>query len=203
MPPIPELEAIRKSQILQAALKTIAENGLASVTMADICRAAGLSKGGLAHYYKSKRGLFRAAFAQFSQQLFQRSADTMAQYNDPLDKILSFEWLYDKNDPFILTGYPVLFDFLALTVHDSAYQAIFHEWVGSWLSLLTAVIEEGNASGRFNISEPEAAAKGISAIYQGIATRLFLAPDLHSHQWALDTLRRTVVALLDSYQQET
>ena len=50
MPPIPELEAIRKSQILRAAMETIAANGCANVTMADICSAAGLSKGGLAHY---------------------------------------------------------------------------------------------------------------------------------------------------------
>jgi len=70
MPPIPELEAIRKSQILQAALNTIAANGCANVTMADICKSAGLSKGGLAHYYKSKRDLFLAAFKAFFQQIY-------------------------------------------------------------------------------------------------------------------------------------
>jgi AcrR family transcriptional regulator len=47
MPAIPELEAIRKAQILDAALQTIAANGHANVTMNDICKAAGLSKGGL------------------------------------------------------------------------------------------------------------------------------------------------------------
>jgi len=44
MPHIPELEAIRKAQILEAALATIAENGCANVTMDDICKEAGLSK---------------------------------------------------------------------------------------------------------------------------------------------------------------
>lgn len=203
MPPIPELEAIRKSQILQAALKTIAENGCANVTMADICLAAGLSKGGLAHYYKSKRELFLAAFREFFKQVFQRSRETMADFEDPLDKILSFDWLYNVEDPDAYLGYPVLFDFMSIAVHDDAYKKIFHEWVENWLSLLREAIEQGNGSGRFEGIDPEAAARGVSAIYQGIATRWFLAPELHSAAWAVDTARRAIIGLLDSYQKET
>jgi len=203
MPPIPELEAIRKSQILQAALQTIAANGCNNVTMADICKAAGLSKGGLNHYYKSKRDLFLAAFGAFFQQIFQRSGETMAKHADPLDKILSFEWLYNADDPDAVLGYPVLFDFMSIVVHDEAYQQLFHEWVENWLALLMEAIEEGNATGRFKGIDPEPAAKGISAIYQGIATRWFLVPELHSTRWAVDTMQRAVIGLLDSYQQET
>lgn len=203
MPPIPELEAIRKSQILQAALKAIADNGCANVTMADICQSAGLSKGGLAHYYKSKRDLFLAAFREFFHQIFQRSRETMANHADPLDKLLSFDWLYNRDDPDGLLGYPVLFDFMSIAVHDDAYKALFHEWVENWLFLLGGAIAEGNASGRFKVSDPDPLAKGISAIYQGIATRWFLAPELHSTQWAVATMRRSILGLLESYQKET
>ena len=200
MPPIPELDAIRKSQILQAALKTIAANGCANVTMADICKAAGLSKGGLAHYYRSKRDLFLAAFREYFQQVFQRSRETMATCEDPLDKLLSFDWLYDREDPDARLGYPVLFDFMSIAVHDEAYKKLFHEWVENWLSLLKAAIVQGQTRGRFKHIEPEAAARGISAIYQGVATRWFLAPELHSTQWAVDTARRSIVGLLNSYR---
>lgn len=202
MPPIPELEAIRKAQILEAALVTIAQHGCANVTMAGICESAGLSKGGLAHYFKSKRELFLGAFEEFFQQIFKRGSETMAQCTDPLDKLLSFGWLYNAEDPDASLGYPVLFDFMSIAVHDEAYKKIFHDWVDNWLAMLRSAIIEGNDTGQFQIVDPDAAAKGISAIYQGIATRWFLAPDLHSTAWALDTLKRAVVGLLDSYKNK-
>lgn len=200
MPPILELEAIRKAQILEAALQTIAANGCANVTMADICRASGLSKGGLAHYYKSKRELFLAVFTEFFDRIFIRGKETMAQYEDPLEKLLSFAWLYNADDPDALLGYPVLFDFMSIAVHDDAYRRIFHDWVGNWLVLLKEAIELGLAKGMFRNIDPDTAAKGISAIYQGLATRWFLAPELHSTEWALDTLKRSVTGLLASYE---
>lgn len=203
MPPIPELEAIRKAQILEASLTTIAASGCANVTMAEICRAAGLSKGGLAHYYKSKRDLFLAAFEEFFKRIFLRGKETMEQFSDPMEQLLSFQWLYNKEDPDAYLGYPVLFDFMSIAVHDDEYRSIFHDWVNNWLALLKEAIQDGLASGRFTGIDPETAAKGVSAIYQGIATRWFLAPELHSTEWALDTLKRSVTGLLDSYQQQT
>lgn len=202
MPPIPELEAIRRTQILEAAMGTIAESGYASVTMADICRAAGLSKGGLAHYYKSKQELFKQAFLEFFNRIFERGRDTMARFDDPLEKLLSFVWLYDADDPDVSIGCPILFDFMSAAVHDTDYREIFHEWVKNWLALLKSAIELGQSQGRFVNIDADDAARAVSAIYQGIATRWFLAPELHSTEWAIGTLKRAVTALLSSYEEK-
>ena len=142
MPPIPELEAIRKAQIIEAGLHTIAQRGCANVTMDDICSAAGLSKGGLAHYYRSKNELFKAVFEAFFDRIFQRSRETMARFDDPLDQVLSFDWLYDADDPDMEIGYPLLFDFMAVSVHDGEYQEIFYSWIDNWVSLLSGALEE-------------------------------------------------------------
>jgi AcrR family transcriptional regulator len=201
MPPIPELEAIRKAQILEAALNMIAENGCNNVTMADIATAAGLSKGGLTHYFPSKDELFKAVFTEFFRQIFERSRDTMMQFDDPVDQLLSFEWLYDRNDPDGITGYPVLFDFMSIAVHDPEYRAIFDDWVGNWVILLTEAIEAGIRCGLFFTADADALARAISAIYQGIATRWFLAPDQHSSQWAVRFYREAINGLLAPYKR--
>mgnify|MGYP000355140864 CR=1 FL=1 len=199
MPPIPELEAIRKAQILDAALRTIAEHGCANVTMDDICRTAGLSKGGLNHYYKSKNDLFMAAFQEFFKQIFQRGEDTMNLYDDPMEKLLSFSWLYNESDPDLHIGYPILFDFMAIAVHEHDYRKIFEDWIENWLALLKKALLLGQKQDRFQGVDPDAAVMTISAIYQGIATRWYLAPDTHSTAWALDSLERSVRGLLASY----
>ncbi len=120
----------------------------------------------------------------------------MDQFDDPLEKLLSFGWLYNPDDPDGLIGYPVLFDFMSISVHDDEYRQIFHDWVDSWVVLLKDAVVLGVSKGMFPDMDCESAARGISAIYQGIATRWYLAPGFHSRQWALDTLEKAVKGLL-------
>jgi len=202
MPPIPELEAIRKAQIIDAGLHTIARHGCANVTMDDICKAAGLSKGGVAHYYRSKKELFKAVFNAFFDQIFQRGRETMALYDDPLDQVLSFDWLYDASDPDMEIGYPLLFDFMAISVHDKEYREIFHDWIGNWVGLLSDALEEGIRCGQFRDLDSLTTARTISAIYQGVATRWYLDPAPHSHQWAVDSFQNAIRGLLAPYMSD-
>jgi len=200
MPPNTDLEALRKAQIIDAALRTIAERGCANVTMDDICKASGLSKGGLAHYYKSKNDLFKAAFQEFFQRIFLRGEETMSTFSDPLDQLLSFEWLYNFKDPDVETGYPILYDFMSIAVHDQGYREIFSDWINEWVRLLKSAIELGQSQGRFTNVQSEPAARAISAIYQGMATRWYLARAEHSTTWAIDSMKRAIIGLLDTFQ---
>ena len=197
MPPIPELEAIRKKQILEAGLTAISQRGSANVTMDDICNAANLSKGGLAHYYRSKKELFKAVFQYFFERIFQRSEATMAQFDHPLDQVLSFDWLYNRDDPTVNVGYPLLFDIMAISVHDTEYRQIFHDWICSWVGLLKEALERGVAKGLFTgLDDPEAIARTISGIYQGVAARWYLDPEAHSRQWAVSSFQKAIRGLL-------
>jgi AcrR family transcriptional regulator len=196
MPPIPELEAIRKAQILEAALKMISASGYANVTMDDICRAAGLSKGGLAHYYRSKNELFIAAFKEFFDRIFKRSKEAMDNKDDPRDKLLSFSWLYDKNDPDVNLGYPILFDCMSLAVRESEYRALFHDWFENWVSLLKEAICDGLSKGIFSGIDPDTTARAISSVYQGVATRWYLDNESHSTEWAVDSYTKAITGLL-------
>ncbi len=200
MAPNADLEAIRKAQIIDAALRTISERGCANLTMDDVCKAAGISKGGLAHYYKSKDDLFKAAFQEFFQRIFLRAGETMCGFDDPLDQVLSFEWLYSTDDPDTNTAYPILFDFISIAVHDREYRKIFEDWVESWVDLVRKAILHGQSRGRFRNVDAECASRAISAIYHGISTRWYLAPQEHSTRWAIESTRRSVKGILDSYE---
>ncbi|WP_433199410.1 TetR/AcrR family transcriptional regulator [Nocardia sp. CA-107356] len=50
----------RREQILEAALRTIAERGYSATSVAELAEAVGLSQGGLLHYFGSKEELFVA-----------------------------------------------------------------------------------------------------------------------------------------------
>jgi len=199
MPPIAELEAIRKAQIMEAALATIASRGSANVTMEEIAVAAGLSKGGLAHYYKSKKELFLAAFQFFFDRIFQRSKETMASFDDPIDQLMSFNWLYNLDDEDLHIGYPILFDAMSMVVRDEDFRRIFHDWINNWVVLLGGAIQEGLQRGQFKEMDVKGTARAISGIYQGLCTRWYLDPEAHSSRWAVDSYRLAIKGLIKPY----
>lgn len=199
MPPIPELEAIRKKQILAAGLVTIAEKGSANVTMDDICKAAGLSKGGLVHYYKTKKILFQAVFQDFFDNIFKRSSETMAQYDDPLDRLLCFDLLYDAEDPEVKIAYPLLFDLLSLAVHDDEYRSLLQEWINNWINILSKALQDGIDIGIFTEMDTGATARSISAIYHGISNRWYFDREHHSTQWAVDSFKKGIMGILSPH----
>lgn len=199
MPPIPELEEIRRKQILDAALFTISAKGYASATMGEIAKAANLSKGGLAHYFKSKDDLFKAAFQEFFDRIFARVRTEAEEIEGAMEKLLGFEQLFDISDPDAAMGYPLLFDCMSVAGRDLTYRAIFDQWVDNWIDMLSGIISEGVSRGIFTDVDPVSTARTISAIYQGVAVRWFLAPDSHSREWALDSYRRAITGLMAPY----
>lgn len=190
------LEQIRKSQILEATFKKIREIGIQNITLDDIAAEAGLSKGGIAYYYSSKDILIKDAFREFFKTIFLRGKMIMDQYIDPIDKLLSFVWLYNWNDPLVDIGYSMLFDAMSMAGHDTEYRELFHDWFDGWISLLGSAVEEGVAAGIFRIDDIEGTARAISSVYQGVATRWYLDKDAHSTEWAVTYSKTAIIALL-------
>ncbi|MBI4963120.1 MAG: TetR/AcrR family transcriptional regulator [Desulfomonile tiedjei] len=196
MPPNPTLEKIRKSQILDASLRIMSEQGSNSVTLEHVAKASGLSKGGLVHYFPSKEVLFRESFREFFNRIFTRGRETMDQHADAMDKLLSFIWIFDRDDPEVQVAYPLLFDGMALAAHDPEYGSLFRDWFESWVVMLKVALKQGNDAGRFSVADTDGTARAISAIYQGIATRWFLDPETHSTDWAESFLRLAITGLV-------
>ncbi|MDX8035606.1 TetR/AcrR family transcriptional regulator [Lentzea sp. BCCO 10_0856] len=74
----PVKHAAKKRHITDTAAGLFAEKGYDRTTVADICRAAGISTGSLFHYFPTKRAIFREIFEQDGQdnaEVFARAAE--------------------------------------------------------------------------------------------------------------------------------
>ncbi|KOV82099.1 hypothetical protein ADL03_26405 [Nocardia sp. NRRL S-836] len=58
---------MKKRHITDTAAGLFAEKGFDRTTVADICRAAGISTGSLFHYFPTKRAIFQEVFEQDGQ----------------------------------------------------------------------------------------------------------------------------------------
>lgn len=191
------LESIRKEEILKAALAVIAEKGSANVTLDSIAKAAGFSKGGITYYYASKEVLFKEVFLYFYSFIFARAEKEMVKHEDPLQKILSYAWIYNPNDKHAKVMFPILFDLMSLASYDIEYRQVFHDWVAGWVTFAVNVLNDGNASGQFQVEDVDGTAKLISATMQGIATRWSLDREAHSTEWAIKSLNLAMTSLLN------
>ncbi len=196
MPGNMTLEQMRRAQIIDAALRIISEVGVQSVIMDDIAERAGLSKGGIAHYFLSKDALIKESFQAFFALIFQRSRDTMEQYEEPMDQVLSFMWLYNWDDPDVGIGYPLLYDCIALAARNREYQEMFRDWVNNWIALISKALGRGVERGVFSIEDIDGTARVISSIYQGIAMRWFIVKEDHPTVWAVGYCTKAIKQLL-------
>ncbi len=59
----PEQHRLRREAIIAAAAQEFAENGIDATSTASICRRAGIGSGTLFHYFRTKRAIVHAMFA--------------------------------------------------------------------------------------------------------------------------------------------
>lgn len=70
----------KKTLILHSAMKQFAEKGYHQATIQDIADAAGIAKGGIYFYFKSKEELVHAVFVHYNDQLFKSVSEASARY---------------------------------------------------------------------------------------------------------------------------
>jgi AcrR family transcriptional regulator len=79
-------EATRRA-LLDAARELFAADGYVDVSIDEICRRAGLTKGALYHHFRDKRDLFRAVFEEVEGEWADELAALVAEERDPLERI--------------------------------------------------------------------------------------------------------------------
>jgi TetR/AcrR family transcriptional repressor of nem operon len=86
-----EIKIESKTRILDAALQVFRSKGYSATRVEDICQAAGLTKGGFFHYFRSKEELAIAAaehFAAMAESIF--AVAPYHKFTDPLDRLLGY-----------------------------------------------------------------------------------------------------------------
>ncbi len=112
-------EKARRAALVKAAYYAIYEHGYASVTLADIARAAGVSKGTLVYYFGTKEGLFKLVLDRFIRTITFSTAKAVRSKKTPLEKLeafVNYEFYGLENTK---RFYTVYLDFLSASTKES------------------------------------------------------------------------------------
>src|SRR4030081_2636058 len=66
------IRTIRREQIVEAAVAIIHEQGLQHLSLSEIEKKAGMSRGQLTYYFKAKEDILLAVFDHMLQRMYQR-----------------------------------------------------------------------------------------------------------------------------------
>src|SRR4030095_11072230 len=77
----------RRLALLKAAFREVAEKGFSEVTLDDIARRAGVSKGVTLYYFDSKKPLLRGLFGWLTDSIHGRMREAVAAEDDPVAKV--------------------------------------------------------------------------------------------------------------------
>ncbi|MGH3358091.1 MAG: TetR/AcrR family transcriptional regulator [Nocardioidaceae bacterium] len=164
-------QAARRDHLIQATLETIAAHGLAGVSLKNIADVAGISPRLIAYYYPDLDALVDAAHRAATERYFWSRRATLEE-SDPCTRLARL----------MHSGLPRNGDRLLSQVLDemsvNAGRSPMHATLMTLLfdrevSLYVAVLEAGQASGVFELSElPEAIARNFVLLEDALGLHL-------------------------------
>ena len=165
---VPEREEQRRLTLYKAAFREVAEKGFADVTLDDIARRAGVSKGITLYYFSSKEDLFRRLFGWLVDSIHARMREAVSESSDPLDKMRALVAITfpspSKNRAFFRT----FVDFCGLAARREGFREVTARFYRGCREIDGAIIEEGMRRGIFARREAESAASTVRAIFDGL-----------------------------------
>jgi AcrR family transcriptional regulator len=191
--PRPQIEHIRKPQILAAAAEVITERGLAATRIADIAERAGTSASGVLYWFATKDQLLAEALTVDEEAFNEQVTQRLLTLRSPSARLLMlFEACVEEYD------WSLWIEVWSRALHDDATRAARQRFDDRWRELIATVIRAGQATGEFaGAHNPDQVALTLATLIDGLALQVTLRDPLITSGQMLETCVVTAERLLD------
>lgn len=168
----PQKRAVRKSpaeraaEITEAARELALEAGLTALTLRNVAARVGVASGLVAHYQPNMDALVSSTFATIVAAETQEVAGLLSQRPGPSERLgLLVDTLLDNSR---LDVTAIWVEAWTLGRRNETLAASVREQMDAWQKVFQGVVEEGNATGDFNVSDAAAVAWQILGMVDGL-----------------------------------
>lgn len=169
MSPRPQIDHVRRPQLLEAAAGVIAERGIAATRIADVAARAGTSPPAVLYWFKSKDELLAEALTVQEERFYGQLTDRMDALSSPRDKLrLMLDTSADEYD------WTLWMELWTRALRDSASGNARTRLDERWRSQIAAVIREGQSAGEFGEADPDDVALVLASLIDGLAVQVTL-----------------------------
>jgi len=178
-----ERSAITRTRLLDTASRLFSRSGYDAASVADICLAAGVSKGAFYHHFPSKQALFLAILEQWLTGLDKAFGETRQQAASVPAALLQMADLAGQLLESADVQFAIFLEFWTQAQRDTliwqAAVAPYHRYESYFADL----IREGIAEGSFEAVDPNLAARSLVGLALGLLMQALFEPqacDWHS-----------------------
>ena len=161
-------EPERRLGLLKAAFREVAEKGFSEVTLDDIARRAGVSKGVTLYYFDSKEDLFRELFAWLIDSIHARMREAVAREPDPVAKVRALVALIFPSPSKNRAFFRAFVDFCGLAARREPFREVNARFYAGCREIDGGIAEEGMRQGVFVVRDPREAGSTMRAIFDGL-----------------------------------
>jgi TetR/AcrR family transcriptional repressor of bet genes len=191
-----DIKDVRRVQLIEATVDSIAKYGFARTTLADVARQAKLSQGIVSFYFDSKEELLIATlrhmvgeYEAFSEAAMRRAGQVPARQ---LDAMVVADF-----DPAIASRKQVTvwYAFWGETRWRKEFLDLCTRWAASYQDRTRAVIQQVIDAGGYQGLDAAAIARGLNAMIDGLWLNILLDPKACDRKEAIRACRAYLAQL--------
>jgi AcrR family transcriptional regulator len=161
-------EAERRTALLRAAFREVAEKGFSEVTLDDIARQAAVSKGVTLYYFDTKEELFRELFSWLIDSIHRRMREAVEAVSDPVEKVRALVALIFPSPSKNRAFFRAFVDFCGLAARRESFREINERFYAGCRDIDRRIVEEGMRRGTFAVRDAGEAASTLRAMFDGL-----------------------------------
>jgi AcrR family transcriptional regulator len=190
MPKITDAVAMRQ-RILTAAWHVIASEGIQSVSMRRVARAAGSTTGLITHYFKDKDELVTRAYRTVLDRMLADAAQRIAAPGTVTERLLAAVEAIEPTDPQMRQWTVVLLNFWAQAAFNPAFARYCQQDYRRWRRLIGRAVRDGIASGELRReTDVRTLCDLLTLVSDGFSVGITLTPRLYPRRHREAVLRR-------------
>ena len=175
---VQDYEDQRREELIRATYLEVAEKGYSAVTLQDIAKRAGVSKGATLYYFATKEDLFLGALEWLVGHIHNRIHTAIASKEEPIEKLkASFETIFcsaQEARQFFLA----YTDFVSIGTRNARFHDLNARFYQGCECHNRAVIEAGIKSGVFRAVNLDDACSMMRAVVDGMMMQWFFASEM-------------------------
>lgn len=174
---IQEYEDQRREELIKATYYEVAEKGYSAVTLQDIAKRAGVSKGSTLYYFATKEELFLGALEWMVERVHARIGEAVAAVDDPIEKVKTvihtiFHSAQESRQFFLAYS-----DFVSIGTRNKRFHDLNARFYAGCCGTDRMIIEQGIAAGAFRRIDIDDASSMVRALVDGLMLQWFFSSD--------------------------
>lgn len=174
---VQEYEDQRREELIKATYYEVAEKGYSAVTLQDIAKRAGVSKGSTLYYFATKEDLFLGALEWMVNQFDIRIGQAIADVEDPVEKVGALIGTIFANAQESRQFFLAYSDFVSIGTRNKRFHDLNAKFYDGCCGHNREVIEAGMNAGVFRQVDLEEASAMMRALVDGLMLQWFFSSE--------------------------